>query len=69
MKDRRASLVPVASVVFLPRCAEDVLFTVIGGAGKHPACIPTGGATRAVTRALKLSDGRLAKSMGAFRRG
>lgn len=58
-----------AAPVPVVQCAEDVLIAVVGGAGKHSACIPTFGATRAVTRALKLSDGRLAKSVEEFRRG
>ncbi|MGH8616056.1 MAG: hypothetical protein ACREUW_00050 [Burkholderiales bacterium] len=48
--------------------AEDLLIAVIGGAGKHSAVIPTFGATRAVTRALKTRDGKLAKSVQDFRR-
>lgn len=57
------ALVPMA------QCAEDIMIAVIGGAGKHSAFIPTFGATRAVTRALKLRDGRLAESVKEFRRG
>jgi hypothetical protein len=48
--------------------AEDLLIAVIGGAGKHSAIIPTFGATKAVTRALKTKDGKLAKSVKDFRR-
>ena len=33
--------------------ADNLLIAVIGGAGKHSAVIPTFGATKAVTRALK----------------
>jgi len=47
--------------------AEDLLIAVIGGAGKHSAIIPTFGATKAVTRALKTRDGKLAKSVQDFR--
>jgi hypothetical protein len=47
---------------------EDILIAVIGGAGKHSAVINTFGATKAVTRALKLRDGRLAKSVADFRK-
>jgi hypothetical protein len=36
---------------------------VIGGAGKHSAFIPTFGATKSVTRALKRRDGGLARSL------
>ncbi|MFN7087941.1 MAG: hypothetical protein ACK4N4_15135 [Burkholderiales bacterium] len=49
--------------------AGDLLIVVLGGAGKHSAFIPTFGATRAVTRALKCRDGRLAQSVNDFRRG
>ena len=38
-------------------------------AGKHSACVPTFGATKSVTRALKRSDGELARSVNDFRRG
>lgn len=48
--------------------ADHVLIAVIGGAGKHSAVIPTFGATRAVTRALKRADGRYAGSMHEMRR-
>jgi hypothetical protein len=49
--------------------AEDIIIAVIGGAGKHSAFIPTFGATKAITRALKLNNGRLAKTVEEFRRG
>jgi len=48
--------------------AEDLLIVVVGGAGKHSAYIPTFGATRAVTRALKLRDGSYARSVKDFKR-
>ena len=51
----------------MAQCAEDVMLVVLGGAGKHSMYIPTFGETRAVTRALKLADGRLAHSMQEFR--
>ena len=51
------------------RNADDIIIAVIGGAGKHSAYIPTFGATKAVTRALKLKNGQLAKSVEEFRRG
>ena len=47
--------------------AEDLIIAVIGGAGKHSAFIPTFGATRSVTRALKRADGTLAKSVAEFK--
>jgi hypothetical protein len=40
---------------------------VIGGAGKHSAVVHTFGATKPVTRALKLRDGSYAKSVADFR--
>lgn len=48
--------------------ADDLIIAVIGGAGKHSAYIPTFGATRSVTRALKRSDGELARSVSEFRK-
>lgn len=53
--------------VFLVQNAEDIIVAVIGGAGKHSAYIPTFGATRPVTRALKRHDGRYAGSVEEFR--
>ena len=55
--------------VFAVQNADDIIIAVIGGAGKHSAYIPTFGATKAVTRALKRADGKLAKSAEEFRRG
>ena len=55
--------------VFAVQNADDIIIAVIGGAGKHSAYIPTFGATKAVTRALKRKDGQLAKSVEEFRRG
>jgi hypothetical protein len=48
--------------------AEDLIIAVIGGAGKHSAYIPTFGATKAVTRALKRQDGGLARSVAELKR-
>lgn len=48
--------------------SDNLLIAVIGGAGKHSAVIPTFGATRAVTRALKRKDGQLARSMSDMKR-
>ncbi|MDH3314617.1 MAG: hypothetical protein OER43_02455 [Gammaproteobacteria bacterium] len=56
------ALVPVA------KHPEEVLIAVVGGAGKHSAYIPTFGASRAITRPLKLSDGQLARSVEDFGR-
>jgi hypothetical protein len=47
---------------------EEVVIAVVGGSGKHSAFVPTFGASRAVTRALKLRDGTLARSVRDFRR-
>jgi hypothetical protein len=54
--------------VYMVQRPEDLLIAVIGGAGKHSAVIHTFGATRAVTRALKLRDGSLARTVADFRR-
>ncbi len=55
--------------VYMVQRPEDILIAVIGGAGKHSAVVPTFGATRAITRALKRRDGRLARSVEELRRG
>jgi hypothetical protein len=47
---------------------EDILIAVIGGAGKHSAIVGTFGATKAVTRPLKLRDGSYARSVADFRK-
>ena len=49
--------------------ADNLLIAVIGGAGKHSAIIPTFGATKAVTRALKRKDGQYARTMQEMRQG
>ena len=54
--------------VYMVQKPEDILIAVIGGAGKHSAVIQTFGATKAVTRALKLRDGTLARSVEDFKR-
>jgi hypothetical protein len=51
------------------RHADDIIIVVIGGAGKHSAYIPTFGATRSVTRALRRRDGEFARSVRDFRSG
>jgi hypothetical protein len=66
-KEKFADAGPEAPVPVV-QSAEDILIVVIGGAGKHSACIPTFGATRAVTRALRRRDGQLAQSVEEFRR-
>ena len=55
--------------VYAVQNADDIIIAVVGGAGKHSAFIPTFGATRAITRALKRKDGQLAKSVEEFRNG
>jgi hypothetical protein len=55
--------------VYAVQNADDIIIAVIGGAGKHSAYIPTFGATKAVTRALKRADGTLAKTAAEFRQG
>ncbi len=66
-KEKYATAGPDALVPMVQR-AEDIIIVVIGGAGKHSAYIPTFGATKAVTRALKRKDGQLARSVEEFRR-
>ncbi|MBX9905523.1 MAG: hypothetical protein K2Y31_14310 [Burkholderiales bacterium] len=66
-KDRLANPKP-DDVVYAVQRPEDLLIAVIGGAGKHSAYVPTFGATKPVTRALKTADGKLAKSVEDFRR-
>ncbi len=66
-KEKYANAGPEAPVHIIQR-AEDLIIVVIGGAGKHSAYIPTYGSPRAVTRALKRADGRLAQSVEDFRR-
>ncbi|MCC7484151.1 MAG: hypothetical protein IT529_04105 [Burkholderiales bacterium] len=65
-KERYAAAGPDAPVYAVQR-ADDILIVVIGGAGRHSAYIPTFGATKAVTRALRLRDGSYARSVAEFR--
>jgi hypothetical protein len=46
---------------------DDLIVIVLGGLGKHSMYLPTFGATRAVTRPLRLADGRNARSIEEFR--
>lgn len=46
---------------------EDFTFIVAGGPGKHSAFVPTFGATRSVTRALRHRDGRFVMTMEELR--
>ena len=61
-KDRYANAA-LDAPVYAVQNAEDIIIAVIGGAGKHSAYIPTFGATKAVTRALKRA-GRPAREIG-----
>jgi hypothetical protein len=64
-RDRYVNATEETAVPAVQR-AEDIIIAVIGGAGKHSAYIPTFGATKAVTRALKRANGSLAKSVAEF---
>jgi hypothetical protein len=66
-KERYASAADDAPV-FAVQQPDDLIVIVVGGAGKHSAFVPTFGATRSVTRALKTRDGQLARSVNEFRR-
>ena len=66
-KDRYANASEETAVPAVQR-AEDIIITVIGGPGKHSAYIPTFGATKSVTRALKRRDGELAGSVNELRK-
>ena len=66
-KERYANATEEAMVPAVQR-AEDIIIAVIGGAGKHSAYIPTFGATRSITRALKRRDGELARGARDFRK-
>jgi hypothetical protein len=50
----------------LARRPEDYMVIVAGGVGKHSAFIPTFGATRSPTRAIRLSNGVCARSVAEF---
>lgn len=47
---------------------EDIQVVIAGGAGKHSAFIPTFGATKSITRAISLKDGRPARSIKDFKK-
>jgi hypothetical protein len=66
LKDRYGSA-PLDTQVPAVQRAEDLIIAVVGGAGKHSAFIPTFGATKSVTRALKRRDGALARSVSDLR--
>ena len=46
---------------------EEIQIAVAGGAGKHSAFIPTFGATKPVTKAITLKDGRPVRSIKEFK--
>ena len=58
---------PMDAPVPMVQSADQLLVAVIGGAGKHSAIIPTFGATKAITRALKRKDGQYARTMEDMR--
>lgn len=66
-KDRYANA-GLDAPVYAVQKAEDLLIAVVGGAGKHSAVVPTFGATKAVTRALRTADGKLARSVADFKK-
>ncbi len=68
LADRYADAPPDAPVRMVTT-PEDLVVIVTGGAGKHSQYVPTFGNTRAVTRALRRSDGELVKAIGELRRG
>jgi len=45
---------------------QDIQVAIAGGAGKHSAFIPTFGATKSITKAIALRDGRPARSIKEF---
>jgi hypothetical protein len=57
---------PLDTLIPAVQRAENIIIAVVGGAGKHSAYIPTFGATRSVTRALKTQEGQLARSVKDF---
>jgi hypothetical protein len=67
LKDRYGNA-PLDTPIPVVQHAENIIIAVVGGAGKHSAFIPTFGATKAVTRALKTKDGKLATNMKEFRK-
>lgn len=64
--ERLGNASPDAPVPVVQR-PEDFTFIVLGGAGKHTAVIPTFGATRSVTLALRRRDGEYARSVEELR--
>ena len=61
---------PAESVrIPLARRSDDYMVIVAGGVGKHSAFIPTFGATRSPTRAIRLANGSCARSVAEFGAG
>jgi hypothetical protein len=59
---------PLETRLTIVQDPDDLLVIVLGGLGKHSMYMPTFGATRAVTRPLKLADGGFAHSIEDFRK-
>jgi hypothetical protein len=59
---------PLDAPVHMWAKPDDLIVIVTGGAGKHSQYVPTFGNTRAVTRALKRSDGEPVKSIQELKR-
>jgi hypothetical protein len=60
---------PLDTPVHMFAKPEDLIVIVTGGAGKHSMWVPTFGNTRAVTRALKRSDGEFVRKIDDLKRG
>lgn len=58
---------PLTTRLTIVQDPDDLLIIVLGGLGKHSMFLPTFGATRAVTRPLRLAGGALAQSIEDFR--
>lgn len=58
---------PLDTPLTIVQDPDDLIVIVLGGLGKHTMYLPTFGATRAVTRPLKLADGRFASAIGECR--
>jgi hypothetical protein len=60
---------PLDTPLTIVQDPDDLIVIVLGGLGKHSMYLPTFGATRAVTKALKRADGTFAKTMADLRSG
>jgi hypothetical protein len=63
----RFSSAPLDTRLTIVQNPDDLIVIVVGGLGKHSMYMPTFGATRAVTRPLRLASGRFAESIEEFR--